>query len=181
MPQSGTWQYNRAGWCPGTIAKPFDFDIAQNIISGNNMALKYVFYEGYIDQCNPHYPGCVSGTTCTDCNADAQPFLVVNCNLVNFFDVPPPDPQILTIAEPKSDFGIFVFPNPSNGKFNLTSKSKNGKNYSVAIYNVMGKLIKQFEWNGDNTTIDISSYQSGIYLMKISNSKEFEIKKIIIR
>ncbi|MCX6232593.1 MAG: peptide-N-glycosidase F-related protein [Bacteroidetes bacterium] len=181
MPQSGTWQYNRAGWCPGTIARPFDFTIAQNIITGGNMAVKYVFYEGYIDQCNPNYPGCVSGTTCTDCNADVQPFLVVNSNLINFFNVPPPDPQIVTIEEPKADLGIFIYPNPSNGKFNLMTKDKKQKNNQVAIYNLMGKQIKQFEWNGDDTTIDISNNPSGIYLMKISNSKGADIKKLIVR
>ncbi|MCX6231012.1 MAG: peptide-N-glycosidase F-related protein [Bacteroidetes bacterium] len=181
MPQSGTWQYSRAGWCPGSIAKPFDFNIAQNIITGNTMAVKYVFYEGYIDQCNPYYPGCVSGTTCSDCAADAQPFLVVNCNLVNFFDVPPPDPQILNIEEPKTDMGIFIYPNPSNGKFNLTAKNKTGNHYLVSVYNLMGKQIKQFEWNGDDTTIDISIYPSGIYLMKIGNNKVLDVKKLIVR
>ncbi len=180
MPQSGTWQYNRAGWCPGTIAKPFDFDIAQNIIAAQNMAIKYVFYEQYIDQCNPNYPGCVTGTNCTGCSADAQPSLIVNCNLVNFFNVPPPNPQILSVLEPKFDLGLSVFPNPSNGKFNLISKNKNESNYLISIYNLMGKLIKNIEWAGENMIIDISENPTGIYLMKVESPKGFEVKKLIV-
>ena len=59
----GTWQYSRAGWCPGSIAHPFDYDFTQ-FIANNTMALKYVFYQQYINECSPDYPPCVSGTTC---------------------------------------------------------------------------------------------------------------------
>jgi len=180
MPQSGTWQYSRAGWCPGSIAQPFDYDLT-SYIPASNVAVKYVLYEQYIDQCNPNYPGCVNGSTCTNCTADVQPYLYVNCNLVNFFDNPPPDPQIVNVNEIKKDFGITVFPNPSKGIFNLASVNKQENVYTVAIYNIMGNAVKKFEWMGDNTTIDLSNYASGIYIMKVSNKDGFEVKKLMLR
>ena len=180
MPQSGTWQYNRAGWCPGSIAKPFNYDIT-SFISTGNIDIKYLFYNAYIDQCNPNYPPCVNGTTCTDCAADVQPFLDVNCNLVNFFDNTPPDPDIQNIKEINKNYSITVFPNPSNGVFNLSSNNKPNTQCTVAIYNLMGNMVDQFMWNGENTIIDLSKLATGVYIMKVSNKDKFEVKKLIVR
>ena len=181
MPQSGTWQYNRAGWCPGTIAQPFNFDIASNVIATNNIALKYVFFEQYIDLCNPNHPSCVSGTTCTNCAADAQPFLVVNCNLINYFDVPPPNPTLQNVKELRKDFGLAVFPNPSNGLFNLISNNKPDNVCNVVIYNLMGNVVNQFEWRGESTTINLTNFATGMYIMKVSNKDRVEVKKLMVR
>jgi hypothetical protein len=180
MPQNGTWQYNRAGWCPGSIARPFDYNLNQ-FITTNTIALKYVFFEQYLDQCHPNNPGCVTGTTCTDCSDGFNPQLDVACNLVNFFDIPPPNPVILAITEPKHNIDIAIYPNPSRGLFNLSSDNKLNKMCMVAIYNLSGKMIQQFEWNGDNVSINLTNATPGLYIMKISNENLVEVKKIIIR
>lgn len=177
MPQNGTWQYNRAGWCPGSIAKPFDYDMT-SFIPTNNVALKYVFFEQYMDQCHPHNPNCVTGTTCTDCNDGFNPYLDVNCNLVTFYDNPPP---IVSVEEINESFGLAIYPNPSNGVFNLTANIKRIQNCNVFIYNIMGDEIKKFNWNGENVNIDLKSYPSGIYIVKVSDGYNVEIKKLIIQ
>ena len=33
QPQSGTWTYNRSGWCPGSIAMVWDYDITKYILA----------------------------------------------------------------------------------------------------------------------------------------------------
>ncbi|MCX6232592.1 MAG: peptide-N-glycosidase F-related protein [Bacteroidetes bacterium] len=179
MPQSGTWQYSRAGWCPGAIAKPFDFDMT-SYVPTNTIALKYEFYPQYVDQCNANYPGCVSNTNCT-CSDGANPFFVVDCNVINFFDNPPPDPQIMTVNEVKDKLEIAVYPNPSKGIFNLSSYDKLDSKCNVIIYSLMGKVVDQFEWRGNNISINLTNNAPGIYLMKISNEKFVEIKKLIKR
>jgi hypothetical protein len=179
-PQSGTWQYNRAGWCPGSIARPFDFDLSP-FISPNNVDLKYVFYEQYIDQCNPNYPGCVGGTTaCPSCTDNTQPYLYVNCNMVNFFDNPPPNPQPQNIAEIENEYGIKIYPNPSNGLFNLASNSVKGSDIAVVIFSSMGKVVRQFQWNGQNKILNLSELSKGIYLIRFSNKEINEVKKLVI-
>ncbi|MFZ4399544.1 MAG: LamG-like jellyroll fold domain-containing protein [Bacteroidales bacterium] len=180
MPQNGTWQYNRAGWCPGSIARPFDYSLT-SFIPTNSIALKYVFYEQYIDQCHPNNPACVTGSTCTDCSDGFNPQLVVACNLVNFFDVAPPDPQILNTNEIKHNVDIAVYPNPSKGLFNLSSDNKLSKMSSVVIYNLSGKIVQQFEWSGENISVNLTSSAPGLYIMKISNENLVEIKKIVIK
>ncbi len=177
--QAGTWQYSRAGWCPGSIAHPFDYDLT-TYIAANNIAIQYVFYPGYIDMCNTSYPPCVSGTTCPSCSGGTIPVLDVDCNLVNFFDNPPGNPAMQAIKEIK-DFGIAVYPNPSNGMFNLTANNKPENVCDVTIYNLMGNLVKEFQWNGENTTFNLSNNAAGIYIMKVSNKDKVEIKKLMVR
>ncbi|MEI6185305.1 MAG: peptide-N-glycosidase F-related protein, partial [Bacteroidota bacterium] len=178
-PQNGTWQYSRAGWCPGSIAHPFDYNLTTYIPS-NNIAIKYVLFPGYIDMCSPAYPPCVSGTTCTDCSGGTIPILDVDCNLVNFFDNPPGNPVIQAVKELK-DFEIAVYPNPSTGIFNLTSNNKPENVCNVTIYNLFGNHVKEFQWNGENTTFNLSNNAAGIYIMKVSNKDKVEIKKLMVR
>ena len=178
-PQSGTWQYNRAGWCPGLIARPFDYDLT-SYIAANNLSLRYVFYPGYIDQCNPHYPPCVSVSGTCDCSDTYSPILQVDCNMINFFDNPPSDPVIQSVKEVK-DFGLAVYPNPSTGTFNLTANNKPDQSCNVSIYNLMGTLVKQFQWNGENTTFNLSNNASGVYILKVINKDNTEVKKLMVR
>ncbi|NLN96111.1 MAG: hypothetical protein GX128_08085 [Bacteroidales bacterium] len=81
QPQNGTWYHNRAGWCPGSIAPWFDFNMNPFIANGN-IDLKYVFYEGYVDYCHPNHPDCITGVTCSDCDDGFNPQLEVACYLV---------------------------------------------------------------------------------------------------
>ena len=178
-PQSGTWQYNRAGWCPGSIAKPFDYDMTP-FISPANVELKYMFLSSYLDQCHPNNPNCVTGVTCSDCSDGFNPFLEVACNLVNYFDTVPPPPIVQSVAEYPQDFGISVFPNPSEGIFNMVASSKPDKTIDVEIYNVTGNLVKSFNWTGETKILDLSNFPSGIYFMKFGNEDGVEIKKLII-
>lgn len=65
-----------------------------------------------------------------------------------------------------SDFentaNITIYPNPSNGIFNIVSQ----ENVSIEIYNLLGKLVfNQPLANGTNS-IDISNFNTGVYLLK---------------
>ena len=40
-PQGGTWQFDRAGWCPGTFVDTYDFAIPDSVIQHNIMMADY--------------------------------------------------------------------------------------------------------------------------------------------
>lgn len=40
-PQSGTWIYNRAGWCPGANVEPYDYELTPWLTSGGAMTVDY--------------------------------------------------------------------------------------------------------------------------------------------
>jgi len=107
QPQNGTWYHNRAGWCPGTIAQWYDYDITP-YIADENIDMGYVFYEDYVDYCHPNHPDCVTGVTCSDCDAGFNPHLIVACNLVTFSDVPLDGGAYVSIDESYYNIGSYI-------------------------------------------------------------------------
>jgi plastocyanin len=77
-----------------------------------------------------------------------------------------------------------IFPNPSNNYTeiqlpdNLISKSENIR---LEIYDISGRRIKEFAINSNSTTIDIQELQKGMYIFKISGSKQFTAKNVFIK
>ena len=173
-PQNGTWTYSRAGWCPGSIAKYFDFNMTP-YISTSNVSLQYQFQQSYIDQCHPNNPNCVTGVTCTDCNDGFNPTLDVNCNLITWYD----DATALGVGE-LSHFMFGIYPNPSTGLFTMGAASID-KNYSVSVTDLLGNTVKHFTWNGQKTMLDLSGYAKGIYVVKVSDENNSEIRKLIVQ
>jgi hypothetical protein len=82
---------------------------------------------------------------------------------------------IKTTTELTSLNGIKIYPNPSNGVFNIDGLNANQQNV-IEIYTIDGKLIKQKKSNSVTEMIDISNQISGIYLLLIDN-KAFKIIK----
>ncbi|MEO8148497.1 MAG: T9SS type A sorting domain-containing protein, partial [Bacteroidia bacterium] len=93
-----------------------------------------------------------------------------------FFD----DPAALAVKE-IDNVDLVIYPNPSKGVFNLSSVTKAGKNYTVSVFDVVGNTVKKFDWNGNRTIIDLSNSPKGVYVVKISNDKETEVKKLIVQ
>jgi len=41
-PQGGTWQFDRAGWCPGTFVDTYDFEITPYVKPGETVTIDYL-------------------------------------------------------------------------------------------------------------------------------------------
>jgi hypothetical protein len=86
--QQGTWQYDRAGWCPGADVRPILFDVTSAVPAGATTPVTIAFQD-YTNGCRP-----AEGTTCstcasgTDCmyNTDGhtEPFYDTTVELVRF-------------------------------------------------------------------------------------------------
>lgn len=64
---------------------------------------------------------------------------------------------------------INLYPNPSNGIFNIAIDGK-GKAIDVMqldVYNMLGEKISTFPLNGTNTLVDISNNAAGVYLYRV--------------
>lgn len=75
--------------------------------------------------------------------------------------------SINTISGEES--GISIYPNPSNGKFNINTNIKNA--IDIKIYTLEGSLIYHNLISKPNSAIDISKYSKGIYILNITNTK----------
>lgn len=177
QPQNGTWFYDRAGWCPGSIAPYFDFDMTPYISVGN-VNLNYEFEPTYVDLCHPNNPNCVVTSQCLNCqNNGYNPELNVNCNLITWYDTP-----LGLTKKDVSPVNFVVHPNPSKGIFTIRAvSSTSNKTYSVEVIDLIGNVVKQFNWNGLQTTIDLSTYPKGVYTLKINSTNNTEVKKLVVQ
>ena len=72
---------------------------------------------------------------------------------------------------------IMVYPNPTNKIININS---NIKFESISLYNALGVLIYNSKKASKKHQIDISTFSPNIYLLKVSDTNNQVIKKVII-
>lgn len=72
---------------------------------------------------------------------------------------------------------IRIYPNPSNGIFNINSKQLDNVNYVVNVYDMTGQIVKQLSNTKD---INLSEQNNGIYYIEIiaENSTAISKKRI---
>ncbi|MGJ8743429.1 T9SS type A sorting domain-containing protein [Polaribacter sp.] len=76
--------------------------------------------------------------------------------------------------------GFTTYPNPiTNNSF--TIKSSSTKEKSVAIYNLLGKKVFAANFSGEKKDIDVATFTSGIYIVKVTEDTKTATKKIVIR
>ena len=84
-PQNGTWQYDRAGFCPGDKVLFEDFDLSNYVLNADTINLEYRL-EDYINYCSPNNSSCVDGSTCAQCSYNnsghTEPFYYIGSHLV---------------------------------------------------------------------------------------------------
>lgn len=181
--QLGTWEYNRAGWCPGAIGKAWSYDLTP-WLNEPSTELRYIFDEDYVDYCHPANPNCVSGNTCTDCNAGYNPHYYIAANLVHYSDevylpgpknAVGPDTVGTAIIERSNNVRLFASPNPSPGLFEVRCFDfvESGV---LQVMDLQGKLIMDFavenQRDGFAKMLDLRAYPDGVYLLRVVSIKE---------
>jgi C1A family cysteine protease len=71
-----------------------------------------------------------------------------------------------SINDNVSNSAIKLFPNPSNGTFNIEGLEKPN---TIEIYDVVGKMIYKTISDNSTTTVNLSSTAKGMYFYKITN------------
>ncbi|WP_306352744.1 T9SS type A sorting domain-containing protein [Flavobacterium sp. '19STA2R22 D10 B1'] len=76
---------------------------------------------------------------------------------------------------------IAIYPNPSEGVFNIDFKGYEYEKFDMTIHNALGQLIYQGVVTPQNTNqIDLSKFEGGSYFVKLQNNNE-TINKIIVK
>lgn len=180
-PQNGTWQYNRAGWCPGQAVKPWDYDITSDASPGQLLTVDYKL-EPYFNECSPFNPSCNS-STCAQCtyNSDThtKPHYKIAAQVLAFSSTPI---AITKVKEVVKVNDIDIFPNPTNGALFIDFKQLNNANADIKILDINGRLV--FEKQSISTTgaetLNLSFLENGIYMVNITSNKISFNEKIII-
>lgn len=89
------------------------------------------------------------------------------------------DSSIIVGNQKLEDIGFRVFPNPSAGSFSIQlEESFTGEKVSLVIFDVNGKIVQHQEANSLNASI--KGLQKGVYLLKISNSRQNYSERLIV-
>ena len=74
--------------------------------------------------------------------------------------------------------GISIYPNPSNGKFNMNLGENNAQAY--IIYDMNGRVVEEKEINGQ-TSVDFDmNMAAGTYFIKVISGDKVSVEKIVI-
>lgn len=73
---------------------------------------------------------------------------------------------------------VNLYPNPTNGTLNIDLN--NLTNVSVSVYDLNGRVILNRDLSDNENSVDLSNFQTGMYLFKIKSS-EGEINKKVIK
>jgi hypothetical protein len=89
------------------------------------------------------------------------------------------NPAILSsVYSPNLNVGVNMYPNPTKGLINFSSTL--GENVLVSIHTINGQLLLTANINEESKSIDLNSFSKGLYIVKITNSKETLTKKLVI-
>jgi hypothetical protein len=85
--QQGTYQYSRAGWCPGADVKPWVLDVTADVTAGATATFGYDV-ETYANTCRPDAmpcTGCTLGATCAyDGGTHTEPNYAISTVLIAY-------------------------------------------------------------------------------------------------
>ena len=71
-----------------------------------------------------------------------------------------------------------IYPNPVDGSFVTILSPVNGTKY-IQVFDVMGKRVMDTTINND--TLDVSSINSGFYMIKVTIDGQSKISKLVVR
>ena len=71
-----------------------------------------------------------------------------------------------------------VYPNPVDGDFVTIQTPADGLK-EIQIYTVTGRKVMDTAINGN--TLDVSSFNSGFYMMKVTVNGQSKISKLVVR
>ncbi len=73
---------------------------------------------------------------------------------------------------------VNVYPNPSTG--NVTISNDNGTENTITVFDISGKQITS-KTSNTATTLDLSSFGAGVYVVEITNDNNKKTERVVIR
>ncbi len=185
-PQNGNWEFGRAGWCPGQEVAAVNFDITEHITPGESATLDYVL-DPYLNKCSPLYPDCNPATDCAfgtqiQCGYDGQLHTAPHYKMAIQLIIKSNSP--LTSVNDVANWADFsVFPNPSNGHFNINVTFDASQQATINIIDTAGKNVFQQHFSPTlhlKEQLNLSQLASGIYFLEIQTNEGKAFKKVIL-
>ena len=88
------------------------------------------------------------------------------------------DPGVINAVNDVKISQFNMYPNPTNGVF--TIELDGNAKYDVTVNNVLGQTVCATSITTMNTTIDLSSFEKGIYTIELKNNTATYTEKVIV-
>jgi hypothetical protein len=181
--QSGTWTYNRAGWCPGASVLPAYFDLTTKVTPGKAAKLEYRL-RTYNNACRPTNANCVSGSTCTDCNYNynghTEPYYAMSAQLITVLD----KTTAINADMETEALAFSIFPNPAGERFELQFPVGASSPATISIYSITGEKVlndqKIMIISDQKLSFDTQHLGQGIYFIKVDNGSSWGIRRLVV-
>ncbi len=79
-------------------------------------------------------------------------------------------------SEMKSN-DVSIFPNPSNGIFNVTAKAVN---MNIEVVDILGNVVKTMSVSNDRAQLDLSNQNTGVYFIRVTANEVTSAHKVIL-
>jgi hypothetical protein len=76
------------------------------------------------------------------------------------------------------DFELNIFPSPANEILNIQLIS-NTEAVNIKVYDALGRIIDEFDIEGNQVQIDVSKLKQGIYFVGADNGLQNTLKKFL--
>lgn len=81
--------------------------------------------------------------------------------------------------EDEDNGNVVVYPNPSNGSFNVKIAGNSGEQYTVSVFDLVGKLLKTNTYSSEIANIDLSDKAKGVYFVVVNAKNSNKKIKIV--
>jgi len=78
------------------------------------------------------------------------------------------------ISQIPEEFTLNIYPNPNNGKFDISTTGK-GEIKEVIIYNIIGEKVFHQLFDDVSLKVDISGLDNGLYMLQVYNKTQNKI------
>lgn len=100
---------------------------------------------------------------------------------VYFFEIEILFFDLAAVNEIQNNFSLTIAPNPSNGIFNIKLDKTNVNGFSAIVRDVMGRIIYAEETASNETQVDISSQDAGVYFVSVDANNITSTQKVILK
>jgi len=86
--------------------------------------------------------------------------------------------KITSDVQPASEQDLLIYPNPAK---NIVKIKMAGAMNTIQLYNIEGEMVKSVNPGSSEYDLDISSYSSGMYYIRVFSASEWLVRKLIIQ
>jgi hypothetical protein len=103
------------------------------------------------------------------------------CSQMQMFSYPM---SKIDASQNQNNFSVDVFPNPTKGVIMIDVLNATSNKYTFELFDASGRKVKaslsQFI-TGEKTQFDLSSFEDGIYSLKIESGTKVEVIKVVLQ